>query len=476
MLEHTDNRHADRDIVQFVHELVVAMANTHMYWADHPSVKAPVDELVKLLPEILRRIGKDSLLLGAVKNHLIVDERALLGASLSAPRLIKAILDRSSGGVRFDEGSTEEEFMDFLTVISRNLKIEFKSFVTDNSRQLKLGENTETVNQELEGLNCRSIRLLPPYDDRYRVANIGGSEELSSIEVSTQLYQGLVDTLQGSSAVLSDGGRLAFDRIQTIMERVLTVMAVDPGQMLQLAVYESYDAYTFGHSVRVSLLAVDLAASLTSNEETLNRIGVAALLHDIGKTRLPYDLLLCKGELNEDQRREMEKHPQYGAEILLDHDECDPMAYSTAFGHHRSVSLKGYPRMLQRVDLSMVTRIVEICDVYEALTAVRPHRPAMSPVRAFRTMLAMEGKFDQALLARFIRVHGVYPNGSEVQLSTGEVARIKRQTSDPTLPLIKFETDREGFILDPEDQPELDLSQPTKQKVRIARLVTSGIA
>ena len=475
MVEDPSNRHPDRDIVDFVHELVVAMANTHMYWSDHPSVAAPVSELIKLLPEIVQRIGKTSLVLGAVKNHLIVDERALLGASLSAPRLIKAILERSSGGIVFEASASEEEFRNFLTVISRNLKKEFKSFVSDGSSQLKSGENTETINRELDGLGCRNIRLLPPYYDEQRVADIGRGGVASSLTLSTQLYQGLVDHMQGTSAVIGDGGRIEFERIQTIMEKVLGVMANDPGQMLQLAGYESYDAYTFGHSLRVCLLAVDLAASLTSNKDLLNRIGVAALLHDVGKTRLPHDVLHCKGDLSADQRREMEKHPRYGAEILLDHDNCDPMAYGVAFGHHRGVSLEGYPRMLQQVELSMATRIVEICDVYEALTAVRPYRPAMSPVQAFRTMLCMDGKFDRALLARFIRVHGVYPNGSEVRVSTGECARVVRQSTDPVGPLIRFETDREGCTLDEEHQSELDLSQPTDQPLRIAELVSNGI-
>ena len=156
--------------------------------------------------------------------------------------------------------------------------------------------------------------------------------------------------------------------------------------------------------MRVSVLALNFGRRLTKDQDLLMRLGTAGLLHDVGKSVIPFEILHSSKPLTPEEREEINRHPSAGAQILLDHDEADELAVATAFGHHRTFDHDGYPQTLHEHHQSMVTRIVKICDVYEALTAARPYKRPMTPTRAYRIMLGMENHFEPRLLRRFIEV------------------------------------------------------------------------
>ena len=115
----------------------------------------------------------------------------------------------------------------------------------------------------------------------------------------------------------------------------------------------------------------------------------------------------------------------------------------------------------------MVTDIVGIVDVFEALTAARPYKRPMSPIRAYRIMMDMKDKFDPALLKRFIKCNGIHPNGQLIQLSTGEQARVETQTENINAPIVRVTSDREGNLLSATDEWDLDLSLQNERVIRV---------
>ena len=260
---------------------------------------------------------------------------------------------------------------------------------------------------------------------------------------------------------LCHGGSVDFALSQGCVEGILHSFDSTTGSasMFGAVRYEKYDAYTFGHSIRVAVLALTFARTMTDDMSLLNRIGVAALLHDVGKARVPFEVLHCRTRLDDEQRREMQKHPEYGAEILLDHTGCDPMAIGAAFGHHLDPQGNGYPKMLHHPRVSLVTQIVKLCDVFEALTAVRPYKAAMPPARAFRIMMDMGDAFDRRLLRRFIAAVGVYPQGTRLLLSDGREATVVAQTELVQAPRVRIETDTDGDALDPERCEEKNIAE-----------------
>lgn len=446
------NGHKVLGITGFVDELVVAIVNNRIYWPGHPRVSAAIQEVLQRLEEHFAQTGHQRLVLGVAEGYLIYDRRPLLGATLSAPKVIHPIQRLDAGGIEFDRQTTIEEIVALLGLLGQ-VRPSHESY--------------QEANEALRHEGCQHIRLLPPgsYEGRYRLAS-GESEgeetvapavERPQVAVPVELYQGLIDNMQGLSVSVVKGQKFSLEDTQTQIEEIMTQLDRDPLSMLNIARYEQYDSFTFGHSVRVCFLAIHFAASMTDDRQLQNRVGVAALLHDIGKARIPFEILHAQGPLTPDMRYEMENHTTYGAEILLQLTDSDPMAVAAAFGHHRTMKGQGYPKLPYTAPMSTVTKIVKLCDVYEALTAVRPYKPAMSPVRAYRIMLSMQKHFDPGLLKRFIQINGIYPVGTEVRLSTGEIARVTEQRTDLQRPVVTTVTTPDGDIISDRDQQTIDL-------------------
>ena len=254
------------------------------------------------------------------------------------------------------------------------------------------------------------------------------------------------------------GGRIDFAPVQAQAEALLKQLHSKDEPLLGLARQDQYDAFTFGHSVRVAILAMHFARALTDDHDLLIRIGTAGLLHDVGKSLIPFEILHSTKTLSEEERRQMNRHAELGAECLLGHQDSDPLAIAAAFGHHRSPDGSGYPRTTHKYETDMVTRIVKICDVFEALTAARPYKQPMSPIRAYRVMLAMGDKLDRRLMRRFIEVNGIYPVGQFVGLGTGEVAVVRAQSGDPLRPTVAVIDSVLDQDLVSDEQQLLDLS------------------
>jgi putative nucleotidyltransferase with HDIG domain len=442
-------------INDLIEELVVGLMNTRMYWNDHPRVQASISELSNLLPTLLDHHDRTALEVRLVGDHLVFDRRPLMGVSIAAIRLIEALRERRAGGLRLEQDLSEDDY--------RNLF----QFLTDRPDETA---TLEHHNAEFVRKGCRGIRLLEPTN------LVEDDPPTKGQRISISVHQNMVNTLQETTISMSRGGMIHFDQSQACISSVLESLSDGRvGSMLSATRYERYDAYTFGHSVRVAVLALTFARTLTDNPDLLNRIGVAALLHDVGKVRVPFEILHCKTRLDAEQRREMQKHAEYGAEILLDHDNCDPMAYAAAFGHHMGESGTGYPNLLHRPSVSLVTRIIKICDVFEALTAVRPYKDSMSSLRAFRIMMGMEDSFDRVMLKRFIKAIGVYPAGAQVKLSTGEEGIVIEQSTDLFRPIIEIDTTQEGELLSEEERTELDLSRALEQGSGCASCVVERV-
>lgn len=432
----------------FLDELLVALVNGRVYSETHPRLRDTLEGLVKRLDALCQVEGTDAIEVGVVDGYLVHDTRPLMSATLSAKRLIEPITQLQSGGVLFERGATFQDFVELVRLL--------------NARR---DENTETwveANTALKRKGCTKLQLLAPLNigpAAKKEEGFGDAARVDTeLELPIEIYQGVINLLQSISIAVCRGKSFKLDTVRGEIERIMKRIEVDPASMLEVARYEQYDAFTFGHSVRVCFLAVIFAKSLTPDPRLQERVGLAGLLHDIGKAKVPFEIVHAPGRLTEEEKREMQLHTVHGARTLLDLDDSDPVAVATAFSHHKTMDDRGYPRTGFWAPRSPMTKVVKICDVYEALTAVRPYKAAMSPVRAYRIMLSMKNHFDLGLLRRFIETNGIHPVGTEVVLNTGEVAEIVRQTGDLHRPVILLTRDREGNLLDPLDRARIDLS------------------
>ena len=334
MTEIKDDQARAAAISELVDAFVVSMMNTRIYPPSHPRVVASLGEIRSALQKAPFATGPVTL--GIVDKCLVFEGRPLIGASLSAKRLIDAIADRGAGAIELTSEVTEHELRSLLGVLC--------------TRSGELA-TIEQADRRLAAENCRWVRLLPPYSRASGGGTTGLGETpegllrtnaLDNVTVPITLYQSTVQLLQGLTITVNQGSALSFESAQACIQDLIGQLRMDAGSLLRMSRYEQHDAYTFGHSIRVCMLAVNFARHLTADEALLNRIGVAALLHDIGKSKIPFEVLHCRTRLDSEQKRVMEQHSVLGAQILMDNGGCDPMCVACAFGHHLTTGAGGY--------------------------------------------------------------------------------------------------------------------------------------
>jgi len=418
-------------------DLVAALVNSRIYALDHPRVRGSIEQVHLRVRTLCDVDATSSVRLGSFDGMLIYRQKPLLGASIGVARWNEKLAEFGAGGVEFDAGvSTTDLALFFATVLER----------------VEQPIDWSQCNDRIALRQCVGVRLLPPYSDGVEQA-IG-----DPVRLGLDFHQNVMDLLQSVTVQVCRGGRIDFDPVQTQAEQVLQRLEARDDLHLGLARQDQFDAFTFGHSMRVAILSMHFARQLTDDRDLVVRIGTAALLHDVGKSLIPFEILHSNKPLDPDQRREMDRHAELGAQCLLDHEHADPLAVAAAFGHHLSHDGLGYPRTTHEHPVSMVTSIVKICDIFEALTAARPYKQPMSPIRAYRVMLAMGDKLDRRLLRRFIESNGIYPVGQLVELDDGTVAVVRAQTHDPLRPQVAHLDGEHHSDLLERDEQLIDLS------------------
>ncbi|MCX5808953.1 MAG: HD domain-containing protein, partial [Proteobacteria bacterium] len=173
--------------------------------------------------------------------------------------------------------------------------------------------------------------------------------------------------------------------------------------LTMLSSLKSVDEYTFTHVVNVGILTMSLAESLGFRGSQLKDIGTAALLHDIGKIQIPEEILQKKGELDSSERKIMESHSMDGARQLMKIKGLPRLALIVALEHHIKYDGGGYPHVKEKWQTNIVSQIVSIADVFDALRTKRPYREAMPPDDVERILRQESGvSFNPFLLERFL--------------------------------------------------------------------------
>lgn len=192
--------------------------------------------------------------------------------------------------------------------------------------------------------------------------------------------------------------------------------------VVNLVDIRSLDDYTFGHSVNVCVLSLLTGITLGYNRAKLFHLGMGALLHDVGKVRIPREILNKPGSLTREEFNVVKEHTVYGYEMLQRLPDVSPMAARIAYQHHERHQGQGYPQGLREDEIHEFARITAVADVFDALTADRVYRRAF-PVHEAYEMIAGSGNFlfDFNVVRAFLQNVAAYPAGTIVALSNGEI-------------------------------------------------------
>jgi putative nucleotidyltransferase with HDIG domain len=209
--------------------------------------------------------------------------------------------------------------------------------------------------------------------------------------------------------------------------------------LLSLARLKNKDDYTYLHSVAVCALMVALGRQLGLKGEQLRDVGMAGLLHDVGKMLIPEEVLNKPGRLTDEEFEQVKQHPVKGWELLKASQNVCAIAQEVCLHHHEKVDGSGYPDHLSGEALTLVSRMGAVCDVYDALTSNRCYKSGWEPGEALRKMAEWRnGHFDEAVFHAFVKTVGIYPTNTVVKLKSGRLAVVLDQSDKSLLtPVVK---------------------------------------
>ncbi|WP_036112890.1 MULTISPECIES: HD-GYP domain-containing protein [Luteibacter] len=232
-----------------------------------------------------------------------------------------------------------------------------------------------------------------------------------------------------------------------------------PSALLSLVRLKTADDYTYMHSVAVAALMLSFARHLGLDALRVRAAGMAGMLHDVGKSQVPLEVLNKPMELSVTETNQVRKHPQMGHRLLVSRGGVDNEAVDACLHHHEKFDGTGYPHGLVGEQITRLARMTAICDVYDAITSDRPYKKGWDPAHAVQRMASWRGHFDPRLFRAFVRTVGVYPTGALVRLESGRLAVVLDGSRDSlTQPVVRvFYSIVEGRRVDPF---VLDLATP----------------
>ena len=348
-----------------------------------------------------------------------------------------------------------------------------KSFKLTDAKDLKT--LSECGIQEVwidtdKGLDTESEALLEDeartkVDDTLHQAALSITKPVARISVQAELEQARKTHTKAKEAVTTMfrearmGKALQLAEVGSLVDEISASITRNPEAFLSISRLKNKDNYTYLHSVAVCALMIALGKQLNLEQKLMKDIGMAGLLHDVGKMAIPDEILNKPGKLSDDEFTIIKGHSLKGWEILKGSEGVCQIALDVCLHHHERIDGKGYPDKLSGDNLTIFARMGAVCDVYDAVTSNRCYKLGWEPAEAIRKMAEwQEGHFDHDVFHAFVKTIGIYPSGTLVKLKSTRLAVVIEQSESNLLtPLVKvFFSTIENAPLQPE---LLDLAQ-----------------
>ncbi len=249
------------------------------------------------------------------------------------------------------------------------------------------------------------------------------------------------------------------EEIKALIDNIINQLLENDEIIINLSDIKSVDDYTFEHSVNVCIISLVIGMGLGYTRPKLKDLGVGAILHDIGKLRIPAEILKKPSQLTVQEFEEIKKHSYYGYEILKKNPRLSMVSSFIALGHHERFDGSGYPLQLKGENIHQCARIVAVADVFDALSSDRVYRKKLRPHEVIEYITSLGSHhFDPEIVESFIKYVALYPAGTGAVLNTMEkVLVVKDNRNFPTKPVVRVIYSADGIMLD--EPYEIDLSE-----------------
>lgn len=248
------------------------------------------------------------------------------------------------------------------------------------------------------------------------------TENLVNARKARDKTRGYIDSMLNQARM---GRVVDTKKAKALVAELANNIATSLDASMWLTQLKNRDEYTAIHSLNVCVLSLTFGRALNLPKDKLHELGLGALLHDIGKMRVPLKVLNKPGKLTDDEFEIMKSHPGMGYELIRNDKNLTDEVLTIVRNHHERLNGQGYPDKLNAQSISYFTKIVSITDVYDAITSDRVYHDGMTPHEAMQRLYEwMPNNFDEELIQKFIRTLGIYPIGSVVELKTGHIGLV----------------------------------------------------
>ncbi len=363
-------------IEDFLYSFSSAATNLNLYSIEHPITLKAIEKSFDLLREIL--INKPSLRISVIDERLFIEDEPLWRKGMIISNIAEKFKTKNLNSVNFLSGVEIKEFTQFIREFAKPFR---KGGVEIHSTShIKIGKLS--ISEEHEIPSKRKIMDL----DKSIPSFVKEMEELKEI---------FNDIKSSKEAVVGN--------LKEMVLRFIKGLRECGSPLLLLLPFKSHEEYLYTHSINVSILSLAQAESLDLEEEALTNVGIAGLLHDIGKMFVQKEILMKIGILNKEEWEEVKKHPVEGAKLLMKIPSIPSQVVLSAYEHHIKFDGSGYPRKKYNGNPSFFSQLITISDFYDALRTERPYRTNLDHDEVLALMDIKSGTdFNPKLLANFI--------------------------------------------------------------------------
>lgn len=271
----------------------------------------------------------------------------------------------------------------------------------------------------------------------------------AEFENSEHVYQQASTVVKSFMQEVALGKSINVEIAKKVVAECVNSVLNAPDALMWLTQLKKQDEYTSQHSMNVCILAITLGRQINLSEKELNEVGLCGMMHDMGKMRVPLEVLNKPSRLTPEELKQMNSHTTLGWKLLLSSSGMYSGAIDVAYSHHERLDGKGYPRGLSEEQIIPYAKIVAIVDMYDAITSDRVYQKGRTHLEAISIMTQEGGThLDLNLTVKFIESLGIYPPASLVEMSNGEVAVVvevhQKQKIKPKV----------IFLLDENKQPQ----------------------
>ena len=381
------------EAVRFLVSFGQAVSTMALYNDGHPSRERAVDRSYQLLLDLKR--SNPNPRFSFLGEETIYGDIALreLGEWEWGIRLSQAGVQR----MEFNDNVTREEYEEFLEQMMARITLSF----IDSAQ-------AQTMRESGIKIGALGIR-----GDKEELPE-GPEIELPIAKMSYSLREEAA-SIQSMHRDVQDHGRLPLAEAEAVVRSLSMAMHGDQEMIVPLLQLRNFDEYTTTHSLNVSVLTMALAEFLQLSSDDVRTFGVAGLLHDLGKVNIPPDILNKPGKLTDEERLIIQNHPTDGARLIIESGRRLDLAAAVAHEHHIMINGHGYPKVHYPRDCHKASKLIHVCDVYDALRTRRPYREAWESNRVLEYIEERAGtEFEPEAARSFINMMRKVESGIQV--------------------------------------------------------------